>query len=163
MTGELGRHISLKKGRPQGEVFEGVAHPSIVVQPHDRVSEIDGAILEFQDPLNVEMQGGDLREFLNERGALVGMSPLPEEHILVTLFRARAQKRSGLKDQSSNYERFPLGHPEMHNGFLVTIISICPEAKRCCKARDELSTGGGCALPSSDGGAAISKVVATPG
>lgn len=38
-----------------------------LLRDHHRVSEIDGAVLDSQDVPNVEMKGGDLRAFLNER------------------------------------------------------------------------------------------------
>lgn len=80
---------------------------------HTRVSETDGATLVFQDLLHVNMKGGDLRAFLNDRGlTLVGMSQASEEHILETLFRTQVQKDSGLKEHLSCYERLPGGHPE---------------------------------------------------
>lgn len=53
------------------------------------------------------------------------------------------QTNSDLNGHLSYYERLPVGHPEKSYGFLLTSVRKYLEAKRRCKALDDLSKGGG--------------------
>lgn len=113
-TDELGRQINFKKEQAalHGNFLKGRQILSLLYE-HYRVCETDGAILEFQDLLNIEMQGGGLRAFLNEwEIARVGMSKVPTTDVLEILFRIHIQKHSGLKEHLSYYERLPSGHED---------------------------------------------------
>lgn len=67
MTGELGRQVNLKKEQAARKE-QCLKRRQIwsMFYDHDRVSQADGAILEFQGWLNVEVNDGDVRVFLDE-------------------------------------------------------------------------------------------------
>lgn len=115
---------------------------------HHSVSGTDGAILELQDLPHVEMKGGDLRASLHEwELTAVGIRKFPKNAFWRRSSAPRFQKHSGLKEHVSYYERVLLGHPERKYDFLLNIVRRYLGAKRCGKARDELSKGGALALP----------------
>lgn len=55
---------------------------------------------------------------------VIGMSQVPEQHMMETLFRTQAQKHPGWKEHASYNERLPVGILEKNYDFLPTIVDV---------------------------------------
>lgn len=145
MMGELGRDISLKKGQAVRKEQDLKGRQLLpLLYNHYRLSGTDGAIFEFQDPLNIEMKGGGIPEQVGNHPCR-NFPTSRRQHLWDALPGAGAET---LKFE--DYERLPNGHSENTCELLFTIDRRHLDAKRPCEARDELSNGGGRVLPPSN-------------
>ena len=59
-----------------------------MVYQHYRISETEGAVLDFRDLMEVKLLGDDLRRFMNDwEMTLTGMKKVPDETVLESMFR----------------------------------------------------------------------------
>lgn len=138
--GELGRHINLKKAQAARKEQRLKWRQILsLLYDHYRVSETDGAIHDFQDLLNAEMKGGDLRAFFqrmetNGRRNVAGSRSIHFGDAL-----SHPGPEAGLREHLSYFERLPVGLPEKNCQFLLALARRYLEAKRRRKARDDMS------------------------
>ena len=65
---------------------------------HFKLSEVDGAMLEWEELLSVELKGDNLQQFENDWGAMcLVVRELPDEKILETIYRKQLDKSDQLK------------------------------------------------------------------
>ena len=70
-----------------------------MVYQHYRISETEGAVLDFRDLMEVKLRGDDLRRFMNDwEMTLTGMKKVPDETVLESMFRVqtRAPRTNGI-------------------------------------------------------------------
>ena len=110
-----------------------------MVYSYYRISEVDGALLDLEDLMNVRLHGDDLRSFLTDwENVLTTMAVQPQEMVLDTLFRKQLSRSAALKDQMSYYERLSIGHADRSYDFLLSIVRKRLEQQRRNRNRDEL-------------------------
>ena len=64
-----------------------------MVYAYYRISEVDGALLDLEDLMNVRLHADDLRSFLTDwENVLTTMASPPQEMVLETLFRKQLSK-----------------------------------------------------------------------
>ena len=76
-----------------------------LINKHFKMSETEGAILEFEDILNVDLKNGNLKQFLHDLDmALLAMNELPSANQLESLFRRQLKKCEELRQELSWYD-----------------------------------------------------------
>ena len=141
MTGEFARqiYILMEDSASKGKFLKG-RQILLLLYQHYKISEVDGQMLDFQDPLAVHMVGEELRRFMNDwEMTLTGMRRLPEEDVLETLFRRQIQRHPGFREHMAYYERLPVGHEERNYRYLITLVKRYLETRRRNQLRDEAS------------------------
>ena len=136
-TGELSHKINLLKEQKaqRGTLVTG-RQILLMVHEHYRISATDGALLDFQDLLEVKLQNDDLRSFLQDwETVLTQMKDVPEDQILEALFRKQVEQSVTLRDQMSYYNRLDIGHPDKSYAFLVSAVrKLLERLGTSCKA-----------------------------
>ena len=65
---------------------------------HFKISEVDGAILEWEEVLHVELRGDNFQQFENEWGSMcLNIRELPDEKLLENIYRKQLDKSGQLK------------------------------------------------------------------
>ena len=71
---------------------------------HFKLSEVDGAMLEWEELLSVELKGDNLQQFENDWGAMcLVVRELPDEKFLETIYRKQLDKSDQLKNAMTLY------------------------------------------------------------
>ncbi len=150
LQGELARQVNIRKEKmaSTGRLMKGRQILWLLYQ-HFKISQAEGSLLEFQDLLNVKLQGDGLRTFLNDwDSVLLAMAQEPPVEILETLFRLQIQRYQPLRDQLAYYDRLDHGHADRSYAFLISAARRHLEQRRRAETREALSRGGSAyALP----------------
>ncbi|MCP4282507.1 MAG: zinc finger CCCH domain-containing protein, partial [Alteromonas sp.] len=84
------------------------------------VQEAEDKAINIESLITLQLQGGDLRGFLNQWDMiLANFYPPPEATLLETLFRTQLRKVAGLNEDLAFYERLPAQHPQRCYEFLL--------------------------------------------
>ena len=99
MHGEFRRSIQTKEERAakQGKMLNG-RQIYWYIDDHFRISEVEGAVMEFTDLLDLELVGDNLQAFENDWETVwEGMRELPTDTVAERLYRRQLEKLVQLK------------------------------------------------------------------
>jgi hypothetical protein len=143
--GDLSRELNIirEECANKGTFVKGRQILKIIFN-HFKVSEAEGQVLNFQDLLNVSLQGDKLRAFMATWDSVLGgMRDVPPEHILEHLFLIQVRKCGAIKEHIAHYDRADIGHPDKNYAYLLRIVRKQIELQRRTQVRDELLGAGG--------------------
>ena len=77
-----------------------------MIYKHFKLSEEDGAMLEWDELLHVHLRGDNLQQFENDwNNTILNIRELPDEVFLATLFRKQLDKSEQLKNAMALYQQ----------------------------------------------------------
>ncbi len=131
-------HLAMETRAKTGRMLTG-RQMLLMVYDHYKISEVEGALLDFEDLTMVKLQGDDLQGFLTDwENVLAVIAEQPSQTVLETLFRKQLTKSVSLREQMSYYERLDAGHADRNYDFLLSIVRKRLEQIRRDRTRDEL-------------------------
>ena len=107
LGGELGRQIEIleEQAALKSQMLSGRATAWHIFQ-HYKLSETEGAILEFEDLQKVELKGENLRALVNDWDlVLCSLKEVPSKSILESMFRTQLNKAESMKTVLALYDQ----------------------------------------------------------
>jgi len=143
--GELERQINIIEEQMAliGKMMNG-RQIAWMIYKHYKVSEIEGALLSFEDLLHVSLKGDNVRAFVNEwEAVIIALKPIPEENVLESLFRRQLEASSQLKETMALYNLGITQRGEERSyQRLMSMAKTHLERRRLDKNREDLDTKG---------------------
>ena len=105
LTGEFKKRLQLKEIEYSllGKMVKG-RQITWNVFHNFRTTDIDGAMLEWDEIINIELHGDNLSQFLTDWDATcLNINQLPDENFLETMFRKQIEKSTQLRGQMALY------------------------------------------------------------
>jgi hypothetical protein len=145
LTGELARQINVVEERLalQMKMIKGRQIAWMIFE-HFRITETEGAILEFEDLIAIELRGDNIKQFLNDwESCLINLKAVPPPEILESLFRKQLERSDCLKNVMSLYN-LDITHNGKERSYerLLSMIRSQIEDNRRRRNRDEMSHRG---------------------
>ncbi len=77
-----------------------------MIYKHFKLSDEDGAMIEWDELVNVHLKGDNLQQFQNDwNNMILNVRSLPEEGFLESLFRKQVEKSEQLKNVMALYQQ----------------------------------------------------------
>ena len=125
---------------PNGKFFAG-RRISWFIYERFKLSTEDGAILEFEDLLQVELKGDNVRAFQNDWEFLLsGLRHLPTPGIMESLYRKQLNESTQMKGMLQLYEQeITLGRTTHSYETLYNLVTAYLASREKQSTRDALS------------------------
>ena len=107
MSGEFRKQVQVKETElsHEGEMIKG-RQVAWMINKHFKISEEDGAMLEWDELLSVHLRGDNLQQFENDwNNTILNIRELPDEVFLETLFRKQLDESEQLKNAMAFYQQ----------------------------------------------------------
>jgi len=145
ITGEFKKKIQIKEIEyaKVGKMVKGRQITWMVYQ-YFKTTDIDGAMLEWDELIHIEMQGDNVQGFLNAwDSTCLNVNELPDGHFLEAMFKKQLEKSTQLKGALALYQQdiTQRGQPKSYDK-LRQIVELHLEEQRLKRNQAALSSRG---------------------
>ena len=144
LNGEFERQVTVLKEKAAAEYkLIGGRQVAFLMNQHFRMSTVDGALLEFDDLMALQLKGDNLRGFMNDwEMTLLGLKKRPGDEYLECLFKRQIEKSRQLEQAMALYNQGIAheGKPRSYDR-MVSIVTSHLEEKKRRKNREMMEAG----------------------